>query len=169
MSIEIEIWRPVPDFDGLYEVSNEGRIRSLDRIVTNMSYTRKMRGKLMTQWKDTKGCYHVTLSKDGVKYMPFVHRLVALAFIPNPEQKEQVYHLDGDRSNNHVTNLTWGTNSENTQHAYDTRLNLRGQRLITFAGKTQNMSHWARELGITRSQLSYRLKAGWSIARALQR
>ena len=62
--------------------------------------------------------FHVELWKNNKREVPFIHRLVAKAFIPNPQNKPQVNHIDGDRRNNHVDNLEWCTNGENVKHAY---------------------------------------------------
>lgn len=109
-----EEWRPVPGYEGLYEVSNEGRVRSLDRVVHHSSagkMTLKGKGKALT--KGHGGHPVVGLSVDNCKRNVEAHILVAAAFIgPRPEGKE-VCHNDGNPENNHVSNLRYGTRSEN--------------------------------------------------------
>lgn len=111
----VEEWKAVVGFEGLYEVSSFGRIKSLKR-----------RGN----WKEhiMKTCVHkngyerVELNKDGKPYYCLVHRLVATSFIPNPENKPEVNHKNGDKTDNKVDNLEWATKSENIKHAYNNRL-----------------------------------------------
>ena len=96
-------WRKIKDFPN-YSVSNYGEVRN-DRKNTYMGYS-----------FDAKGYYRVALSKNNKRYARRVHRLVAQAFLPNPENKEQVNHLDGNKLNNRVCNLEWCTNQENQDH-----------------------------------------------------
>ena len=102
----MEEWRPVEGFEGIYEVSNLGRVRNI-----------KKGGRLMTPQKVAHGYIQIRLHKNGEKTQWLLHRLVAKAFIPNPENKEQVNHKDLDKSHNTVDNLEWVTRDENLQHA----------------------------------------------------
>lgn len=114
-----EIWRSVIGFDGSYEVSNLGNVRSLN-------YNRTKKIKLLKPSGNTDGYLRVKLCKEGKTKMCSIHRLVAQAFLENPEVKEQVNHRDGVKTNNCVDNLEWCTCSENITHAY--RSGLRGDR-----------------------------------------
>lgn len=106
-----EQWKEINGYDG-YSVSNTGKIKSFRR----KSY--KENGLTLTPETSYKGYEQVSLYKDGKKHQKLVHRLVAEAFIPNPENKPEVNHKDTDKSNNKVSNLEWSTSSENTIHAY---------------------------------------------------
>ena len=77
---------------------------------------------IISRWKDNVGYLQVKLSKEGKWYYKRVHRLVAEAFIPNPHNLKQVNHIDGDKTNNEVSNLEWIDNKNNTQHGYDNNL-----------------------------------------------
>ena len=117
----MEEWKPVDGYEGLYEVSNRGRVRSLDRFTTG-NRNRKIKGKILRNCHNQLNYCIVQLCKDGVPKKTRVHRLVASAFIPNDEGKPYVNHIDGDPSNNDVSNLEWCTQAENIQHAYETGL-----------------------------------------------
>lgn len=120
-----EIWRPVNQYEGLYEVSNMGRVRSLDRITNYIDgRVRKFNGRMISPRKAGAGYYQVGLSNNGSKKRDYIHRLVAEAFIPNPKNLPEVNHLDGNKLNNRLSNLEWTTSSENKKHAY--MMNLRG-------------------------------------------
>lgn len=115
---EQEIWRPVKNYEGLYEVSNFGRVRSLTRKVkTSKGITQTWIGKMLTPGKSGNGYYYVTLSKNGKSKARRVHILVAQAFLPNKENYQQVNHIDGDKSNNDFSNLEWCTPHQNIKHA----------------------------------------------------
>ena len=111
----IEIWKPVKEFEGLYEVSNLGQVRSLN-------YKRTKGTKILKLVIDKDGYLRVNLYKNGKQYNKKVHRLVTAAFIPNPEGKTEVNHIDGNKTNNRVENLEWVTHSENIQHAWESGL-----------------------------------------------
>lgn len=117
-----EEWRDVSGYEGLYQVSNLGRVRSLDRWRKNGSGEYKQKGRILNQGDTTTGYKQIVLNKDKKRKTLKVHRLVAIAFIPNPENKPNVNHIDGNPHNNKVENLEWCTQSENVQHAYDTGL-----------------------------------------------
>lgn len=112
-----DVWQPIPDFQGLYEASKSGEIRSIARI--------DKRGKpwptrTLKPFRDgKKGYVAVCLLKDGVPTRAKVHRVIASVFVPNPRSAPQVNHINGDRSDNRASNLEWCTGSENVRHAFD--------------------------------------------------
>jgi hypothetical protein len=101
------IWKPVSGYNGYYEVSNKGEVRAL-------------RGHVLRKPQiNNSGYYCLNLSKKGKQKGVLIHRLVANAFIPNPEKKEEVNHKDFDKSNNCVSNLEWVSKTENLSHSYE--------------------------------------------------
>lgn len=118
-----EIWKDIEEFKGLYQVSNLGRVKSIDRTtIYNTGATRITKGKILSIGKNKLGYSQVSLSKHDKQHSRRVHRLVAEAFILNPDKKTQVNHINGNKDNNKVENLEWCTKSENELHAYKTGL-----------------------------------------------
>lgn len=99
-----EQWRPIKGYEGIYVVSNLGNIRSVKKKIY-----RKQR---LERYKRAE------LSKNGIRKVYLVHRLVAIAFVDNPDNKKQVNHKDGNKHNNISINLEWCSHSENMQHAH---------------------------------------------------
>lgn len=106
-----EIWKDLIGYEGLYQVSNLGNIRSLNYRKTNAIKQLKYR-------INHKGYFDVQISKKAKTKRMFLHRLVARTFIPNPNNLPQVNHIDGNKLNNNVNNLEWCDNSYNQKHAY---------------------------------------------------
>lgn len=112
-----EEWRPIKGYEGLYEISNMGRVKRLGRkSITSSGKVRYLKEALRQPQKSKKGYMNVRLTNKGVYKSFIVHRLVAEAFIENPLNKPQVNHIDEDRSNNRVDNLEWVTCIENNNH-----------------------------------------------------
>lgn len=124
-----EIWKPIVGYEGLYEVSNKGRVHSLPRMVHyNSGYEKRNNGKILTPSKASKykNCdyYRVSLSKDNkAKAIP-VHRLVAEHFIQRKEGCNFVNHIDGNKHNNSADNLEWVTSKGNKLHTVYTGLDI---------------------------------------------
>lgn len=111
----IERWKPVVGYEGLYEVSNLGRVRSLPRKGT--------KGRVLgIDTSNSKHYAHVPLTKNAKLHTTSLHRVVAEAWVPNPDNKPQVNHIDGNKLNNAANNLEWVTNLENMRHAIKTGL-----------------------------------------------
>lgn len=108
-----EVWKDIKGYEGLYQISNLGRVKSLKRFNTNNANTKD---RILKPSLDRKGYLHVVLCKNNKRYNKTLHRLVAEAFIENPENKPQVNHIDEDKTNNRVSNLEWMTNKENRNH-----------------------------------------------------
>lgn len=113
----MEIWKPIENFEHSYQISNFGRIKSLPRkVIYRDGRIRSYNEKILNLRIDPKGYYFISLYKNTILIQERIHRLVAKAFIPNPENKPCVNHLDSDRLNNNLINLEWCTYSENTKH-----------------------------------------------------
>ena len=108
-----EIWKDIEGYEGLYQVSNLGRVTSFDSI-DKLGRIRK--GRVLKGIKDVKGYLLVKLYKNSIVYTKRLHRLVAETFIPNSENKPQVNHIDENKANNIVSNLEWMTAKENINH-----------------------------------------------------
>ena len=108
-----EIWKDIPNYEGRYQVSNHGRVYSLNQRKT-----------LMKPSISNYGYHRIGLYKNNVRTFKFIHRLVAQTFIPNPNNLPEVNHLDGVKTNNKVNNLEWSTKSNNEKHAFRTGLKI---------------------------------------------
>ena len=106
-------WRPVKNYEGLYEINQYGNVRSL---------CKRHYHKIMKDRIDRGGYVSVKVSKGDRCSTQYVHRLLAFAFIENPDNKRMVNHIDGNKLNNDLKNLEWCTASENMVHAYKLRL-----------------------------------------------
>lgn len=111
-----EIWKPIKYYEGLYEVSNKGNVRSLDRYVTNGNRYRLLKGKPMKTFPNSDGYLKINLYKNGQRKLYSVHRLVANAFIANPKNLPCIDHINTIRDDNRVENLRWCTNKENSNN-----------------------------------------------------
>lgn len=112
-----EIFAEISGFPN-YSISNFGRVIN------------KVTGKTLGNFKDTKGYPITFLYSDQKRKTLKVHRLVSISFIPNPENKPQVNHKDGNKTNNHWSNLEWATNSENGKHAWDNNLRTKSEKMV---------------------------------------
>ena len=114
-----EIWKDVAGYEGYYKVSINGVVKAYDRIVkSSFNATRVVKGVVMKHHISNAGYYYVCLSKDRKTTHCFIHRLIAVAFIPNPENKKTVNHINSNRLDYNISNLEWATQSENIIHGF---------------------------------------------------
>lgn len=126
-----ELWLPVVGYEGLYEVSNQGNIRSVARRIphSKKGYTRVFYGSVLTPItnKSRNNYCYISLKKDGKKKNLLLHRLIAQAFIPNPENKNQINHKDYNPCNNAVNNLEWCDSKYNLNYSLCNRKDQKGK------------------------------------------
>ena len=123
-----EIWKDVVGYEGLYEVSSLGRVRSLD-VVDRLGRLHK--GKIRAAKDNGNGYQTLPLKHDGKQKMVTVHRMVAIAFVDNPYNLPEVNHIDGDKTNNMASNLEWCDRRHNVKHAVENGLHAYfGQRKV---------------------------------------
>lgn len=117
----MEVWKDIKGYEELYMINNYGCVMGKERMTTG-NRNRKLKSKIVKNHADKLGYQLVDLCKDGKKKTFKVHRLVAQAFIENPQNKPYINHKDGNPRNNNVQNLEWCTQKENIRHAYRTGL-----------------------------------------------
>lgn len=114
-----EIWKAIPNYEGLYEASNKGRIKSLKRMVYSPRYKKMINWPekilVQDQSNNDKGYGRITLSKNGIQERKQIHYWIAITFIPNPENKPCIDHIDDNPRNNSADNLRWVTWQENNE------------------------------------------------------
>ena len=157
-----EVWKDVKGYEGIYKVSNFGRVKSLDREVApnnRVPYWRK--GKICKQSKSNLGYMTVGFTVNNVKVNKYVHRLVAEAFITNVNNYPQVNHIDCDKTNNRINNLEWCTNSQNQIHASKNGLNKLHLHRVAYSGEKNGRSLLTKEqvLEIKQKYIPYKYSA----------
>lgn len=125
-----EVWRNIPDYEGLYMVSSLGRIKSLSRIVKTKTGTQTVKERILKPYMD-RGYCRITLSYGNNFFRKAVHQFVALAFIPNPDNKPHINHINGIRDDNRIENLERCTSSENEIHSYSVLGKVNANRKLT--------------------------------------
>lgn len=112
MSKLVEEWKDIKGYEGLYQVSDWGNVKSLDRVITRIDNVKQFfKSKNLKKTKDKNGYLFVALGANSKNKK--IHRLVAQMFIPNPENKPEIDHIDGNPQNNNVENLQWVNRKEN--------------------------------------------------------
>lgn len=130
----IEIWKPVVGYESYYEVSNLGNVRALERMVCDGTIRS---AKDVTKRKDNLGYYHVGLNKNGKETTRRIHRLVAQSFIPNPDSKKWIDHINTIRTDNRVENLRWVTPKENNDNKLSRKKSEITAKAFAFSGACQ--------------------------------
>lgn len=131
-----EQWKPVTGFE-IYEISDHGNIRSIDRMSRNRLGSFFVKGTVLRQQHNNRGYRYVRLWKDGLQIKKYIHRLVAEAFVPNPNNLPQVNHLDNDPDNNMANNLEWCTHKQNMKWSEVQNRSVWGERAKQNARKGQ--------------------------------
>lgn len=131
-----EIWVGLQGAENLYQLSNTGKLKSLAKTwICGLNSVRHKPDTIMAWAQDNNGYSITSIQTNGKRKMISLHRQLAIHFIPNPENKPQVNHKDGNTRNNQLSNLEWATQAENTQHAYDTGLLRKRFEEESFNGK----------------------------------
>lgn len=154
-----EIWKEIPGYKGLYEVSNYGQIKSIERLEKCGNKTRIRKARILKQ-SLRRGYLFVSLCKNGRKENVVIHRIVSLLFIPNPNNMSEVDHIDGNKINNKVSNLRWVTAKQNSNNlkAPNTyigkKLNKGGKAVLQYDLEGNFIKEWVTTMEIQR-QLNY--------------
>lgn len=159
-----ETWKDVDGYEGFYQISNKGNVRSVDHTVrkNRSGETRISVGRVLRLYKMPNGYMQVQFSKNGKKQKHYVHRLVASAFIHNLYNLPEVNHIDGDKENNFVDNLEWISRKDNQIHLVKSRLTRRARPVMCVETEKQynSMMEAARETGAERHNISNSCKTG---------
>jgi hypothetical protein len=152
-----EVWKDIVGYEGLYQVSNLGNVKSLGN-----EFSRKER--VLKPSLQSKGYLTVVLQKNGIRNMVLVHRLVAEYFVSNPLNKPQVNHINGVKTDNNIENLEWVYHRENLDHAIKNNLTLKGEENRNSKLKDVDVVkiHSLLQKGITTKELSESYNVSYS-------
>lgn len=149
----MEEWKDIKGYEGLYQISNLGNVKSVPR---NGKYCTRIIPLYMSL-SDRNGYKAVTLYKNGERATLSVHRLVAEAFVTNEENKNIVNHINGNRADNRATNLEWVTQSENIRHSFDILKNYNTDNKSVICVETGevfiSMTEASRKTGVLRTRI----------------
>lgn len=168
----IENWKDIQGVEGIYQVSDSGKIKSVSRVIIKSNGTKVFLKELILTPGTNQGKYYFVslVNKNRKKKSFLVNRIVAITFIPNPENKPEVNHKDGNRINNALENLEWVTKSENVIHSYS--MGKRKKLTSDIHGRSKliinlengifyySVKDAADSVGITQFTLHHRLKDG---------
>jgi hypothetical protein len=163
-----EVWKAAVGYEGIYEVSNLGEVRTVEGKTTHSvrGGVRTWKQRILKQRTSRHNTLRVTLYKNKRHKTINVHRLIAMAFLEKVEGKEFVNHIDGDSQNNRVDNLEWCTTAENNQHAIDTGLNQCGHKVVLLNMQTnelmyfQSLTKASQHIGKSKNHLSVKIQRG---------
>ncbi len=155
--MEQEIWKDVIGYEGLYQVSNLGRVKSLFRLMEYPNYNKVLNERILKNLINSKGYYCTILYKNKKAKTFLVHRMVAIAFIPNPYNKPQINHKDGNKLNLSLSNLEWASCRDNILHAYNIGLNYVSdkQRMILAERNKTTINKSARKVIDSKTGIIY--------------
>lgn len=159
-----EIWKDIKDYEGLYQVSNAGKVKSLSHYTRNSvnGGKRLTKGRILSSYKMPNGYLQVQLSRNETREKKYIHRLVAEMFLDNKENFSDVNHIDGNKDNNSVDNLEWCSHKDNQIHMVKSRLTKKAQPVICLeTGITySSLSEAERETTISRKSIIKSCKNG---------
>lgn len=156
-----EIWKDIKGYEGYYKISNFGRVKRMKRITKfNDGRLYKYNEKIVNINKGKIGYFVVDLYKNTKRMTFYIHRLVAEAFIPNPDNLPQVNHRDGNKLNNDIDNLEWVSAKQNCQHAYDNNLHTNNKKVLQYDLNGNLIKEWN---SIQKAQKCLNLNHIWDV------
>lgn len=150
----METWKDIAGYEGLYQISSYGNVRGVDRICNGV----RVRGQAKKVMAAQDGYMITNLIRGGKNKRCYVHRLVAEAFIDNSDNKPEVNHKDGNKSNNNVSNLEWVTSDENIEHAYKHGLIKRKRVIMDDSIEFDSITKCARYVGVDKHEIRRALR-----------